>query len=616
MTFASRRGTTCATRATTLAAPAGIAADHCRQERPINELRPLIAYLLACRSSYLWGALWLAGTNVGALAIPWLLKLAVESLQHPAAAAHGPAFYGMAIIVAALLQGGIRICSRTVLLHAGRRIEFAIREEMFRRLVDLDASWFDRERTGDIISRFANDLTNVRMLTGFGCLNVINSCLVYTATITLMLRLNPSLTLLALLPFPAMILAVKRISASMYRRSRRAQEELARLTSAVEENVTAAAVVRAYCREEGEKAAFGRVAADYLASNMAMARLRGLMVPIMAGTGAMGTLVILFIGGRQVIAGAMSLGDFVAFNGYLAMLVWPTLMMGWILNLLQRGAASMTRINAILSARPRVAEPEEPAPLERLRGEIELRDLSFSHGDDRGEPVLRGISLRVPAGTRLGIVGPVGSGKSTLVSLIPRLYPVADGCLFLDGIDINRIPLQLLRRDIGFIPQESLIFSRSIGDNIAFGREGATTEDVRRAAERASLAGDIGRFPDGYGTRVGERGVTLSGGQKQRTSIARALVKPAPILILDDPLSAVDARTGEEILARLEEEYGNTTLVIVSHRLAAVRNCQRIILLDGGRIAEQGSHDELLAMNGRYAALWREQQLRDELEAL
>lgn len=584
----------------------------------IAELAPLIGYLLSCRSSYLWGALWLAGTNASALAIPWLLKLAVDSLQQPATATHGPAFYGGAIVAAAVLQGGIRICSRTVLLHAGRRIEYAIREDLFSHLVTLDASWFDRERTGDIMSRFANDLTNVRMLTGFGCLNVINTLMVYVATVTLMLNLSPSLTLMALLPFPAMILAVKRISGAMYRRSRRAQEELARLTSAVEENVSAAAVIRAYCREEAETEAFRRVAADYLASNMSMARLRGLMIPIMAGSSALGTLVVLFVGGREIIAGTLTLGAFVAFSGYLAMLVWPTLMMGWILNLLQRGAASMTRLNAILTARPLVEEPAEAAAVSELRGAIELRDLSFDHDTARGEgrPVLRGISLAIPAGSRLGVVGPVGCGKSTLVSLIPRLYPLPDGCLFIDGIDINRIPLAVLRRGIGFIPQESLLFSRSIGENIAFGKEGAGDAEVAAAAELARLAPDISRLPDGYRTRVGERGVTLSGGQKQRTAIARALLKAPPILILDDPLSAVDARTGEEILASLDHCCAGKTVIIVSHRLAAVRTCERIVLLDEGRVVEQGSHDELLAQGGRYAALWQEQQLREELETL
>jgi ATP-binding cassette subfamily B protein len=585
------------------------------EETAISELQPLYRHLRANLGAYLRGALWLAGTNACALSIPWLLKLAVESLQFPGRSGGSPAFYGGAIMVAALLQGAIRILSRTTLLHAGRRIEYTLREELYARLVTLDLPWFNRERTGDIMSRFTNDLINIRMLTGFGILNVINTIIIYLAAVTLMLRLSPGLTLWALLPFPVMILLVKRISAIMYLRSRRAQEELARLTSTVEENVSAAMVIRAYCREEGEVDAFRQVADSYLESNMSIARLRGGMIPLMAATGALGTLIILFVGGQRVIEGTLTLGDFVAFNSYLAMLVWPTLMFGWILNLMQRGAASMTRLNAILEARPTVAEPLAPSPAPAIGGAIEFRRLSFSYSSE-GEPVLREIDLCVAPGTRLGIVGPVGSGKSTLVRLIPRLYPVANGQLFLDGMDVNRLPLSELRQAIGFVPQESFLFSRTVGENIALGKPRATEEEIASAARLASLAAEVERFPAGFQTLVGERGVTLSGGQRQRVAIARALVKNPRVLILDDPLSAVDAYTEEEILASLESYYADRTVLIVSHRLSAVRNCNRIIVLEEGRIVEEGTHDQLLTLEGRYAAIWHEQQLRAEIEQI
>lgn len=554
------------------------------------------------------------------------MKLAVESIQFPVKALHAPAWYGGAIIAAALLHGIIRVFSRTTLLHNARRIEYRIREDLYARLLSLDLNYFNRERTGDLISRFANDLTNVRMLIGFGVLNVINTVIIYIAALFLMVRISPLLTMLAIVPFPVMILVVKRISASMFRRSKRAQEELARLTSAVEENVSAAAVVKAYCREEAAIASFAAVSGRYMASNMRLAQLRGLMIPVMAATGALGTLIVLIIGGEKVVSGVLTLGDFVAFNGYLAMLIWPTIMMGWILNLMQRGAASMSRLNEVLMADALVSEPDDPFVPEKVRGDIELRGVTFSYGSIRAgddasagneaKPVLSDISLKIAAGSRLGIVGPIGAGKSTLVKLVARLYPVHDSSIFLDGTDLNRFSLKSLRDAIGFVPQESFLFSRSLSDNIAFGKAGASMAEITSAARLASLEGDVERFPAGFDTMVGERGITLSGGQKQRASIARALVKDPALLILDDPLSAVDSATEEEILASLSGYYGSRTVLVVSHRLSALRDCDSIIYLDKGRILERGSHQELLALGGRYAALYHEQQLRREIEGL
>nr|WP_279342568.1 ABC transporter ATP-binding protein [Geotalea sp. SG265] len=550
------------------------------------------------------------GTNTFALLIPWLLKLAIDSLEMPGISGHGPAWYAALIMVAALLQGVIRIFSRTTLLNAGRRIEYMIREDLYAKLLELDLPFFSRERTGDIMSRLANDLTNVRMLLGFGMLNVINTAIVYLAALSLMGHISVQLTLFAIIPFPLTIFVVKRMSATMFRRSQIVQEELSRLTSKVEENVSAATVIKSYCREYAETAAFASISSSYLESNMAMARVRGAMIPIMAASGAMGTLIVLFVGGSRVIAGELTLGDFVAFNGYLAMLVWPTLMLAWILNLMQRGAASMSRLNQVLEAKASVREPSQPEET-NIGGTIEIRDLSFAYGSS---PILSQISLTITKGMRLGIVGPIGSGKSSLVRLIPRLYPVADGHIFLDGVDINRISLGTLRHAIGFVPQESFLFSRTIGDNIAYGMAGATGEDIRNSARMSGIAPDIERFADGYDTLVGERGVTLSGGQKQRAAIARALLKNPSILILDDPLSAVDARTEEDILANLAAYYGERTVIIVSHRLSALRDCTMIVVMDEGRIVEQGSHEELLVLQGRYAAIHREQQLRREIE--
>jgi ATP-binding cassette subfamily B protein len=571
----------------------------------------------ACRWTYFTGALFLIGTNGCALFIPWLLKLAIESLQHPLSVGRPPTFYASLIIATALIQGVIRIFSRTTLLHAGRRIEFLIREDLYAKLLTLDLPFFSQERTGDILSRFANDLTNVRMLIGFGVLNIINTAILYLAALLLMLRISPLLTLLSAIPIPLMILFVNRISAAMFLRSKKAQEELARFTSHAEENVSAATVVKAYCREESQIEAFREINDHYFESNMKLAKLRGLMLPIMASTSGVGTLVVLFFGGSRVISGMMTLGDFVAFNSYLAMLIWPTLVLGWILNLMQRGAASMTRLNHVLDARAEVREPIMPSAMETISGTIELRNLSFTYESNTPTslpPTLSNISLTIPKGTKLGIVGPVGSGKSTLLRLIVRLYPSADGMVFLDGVDINRIPLKVLRDAIGFVPQESFLFSRTIADNIGYGSEEAGEVEIRKVAQLASLDGDVQRFPEGYHTLVGERGMAISGGQKQRTAIARALIKDPAILMLDDPLSAVDTRTEEDILTALASYYGHRTVIIVSHRLSALRGCNRIIVLDEGRIIEQGSHDELVVLDRRYAAIWREQQLRKEIE--
>jgi len=571
----------------------------------INNLRPLVNYICCQWAHYAGGTVFLLVTNGFALLIPWFMKLAVEALQHPETARFSATHCAFVIILLAVAHCLTRILSRTLILNAARLIEFRMREDLFSRLLLQDQLFFHTSRTGDILSRFSNDLTNVRMLTGFGLLSSANAVIVYIAAIALMMRINPWLTVYAVMPFPLMVIVVRVISRRMFSRSLEAQEELGQLTSLAEESISSVRLIKAYCREEYFQQKFSQVSRSYLKLNLDMAKLRGLIMPVMALATGAGTLVVLFAGGRMVIGGEITLGDFVAFSGYLAMLVWPTVMMGWILTMAQRGASSMARINGVLAAVPQVGDQQDAQDLDVIRQGIELRNLTFSHGD--GE-VLKGISLWINAGERIGITGDVGSGKTTLCRLLMRLLPVPDGQILIDGVDINRIRLASLRAQIGYVPQEAFLFSRTIRENIAYGG-GDSLMELEAAARKAGFSADVEKFGERLDTLVGERGVALSGGQKQRLSIARALVAGQPILLLDDPLSAVDAGKEEEILTALGGVFADRTVLVISHRMSVFRDCDRIVVLQGGRIAECGSAEELLAAGGLYAEMCLKQGL-------
>ncbi len=563
--------------------------------RELSQLKPFVSGM---RWRYLLGTLLLGVTNACALLIPWLLKLAVDGLQHPKQALLSPGRVGLLIAGLAVGYAVVRIFSRTVLLHAARLIEYRIREVLFARLIALDTGFFSRERTGDILSRFANDLTNVRMVTGFGAMSMLNSLILFSAAIWLMLRINVPLTLAAVTPFPLMVLVVRRMSRSIFELSREAQEQLAGLTSLAEEAIGAVRLIKSYGREAHFETLFGAATAKNLEKNLALARMRGLVMPIMGVATGISMLAVLYFGGRLVITGQISLGQFVAFTGYLALLVWPTAVMGWILTLMQRGAASMARLNELLLTIPAVQNHADAVLLQGSGCNVEFRHLSFSYGE---REVLSDICTSIAVGERVGITGPVGCGKSTLLRLIPRLLAVPDGMLWLNGLDVNRLDLGSLRRMIGYVPQEALLFSRSIRENVAYGGEG----DCEQAVARAGLTSDLKNFGMGLDTVVGERGVTLSGGQRQRVALARALVREPQLLLLDDPLAAVDAGREDEILQALAQSWQGRTVLLVSQRLSAFRDCHRVLVLDEGRIVEDGPPQELLVRGGRYAELAR-----------
>lgn len=577
----------------------------------INHLKLLIPYLSDLRIRYAGGIAFLLATNFFALLIPWFMKLAVEGLQAPDKAVFTPFFCAVTIAILALFHCGTRIFSRTLMLNAARIIEYRIRNSLFERLMMLDQEYYSTSRTGDIISRFSNDLTNVRMLTGFGIMSALNTVIIYCATLSLMIRINPLLTFWAVVPFPVMILIVKKVSHRLFQRSLAAQEELARLSTLSEESVSSIRVLKSFCREAYFLKRFQETSRMYLNHNLRISRLRGLIIPVMAAATGSGTLIVLFYGGTLVIQGDITLGDFVAFSGYLAMLIWPTAVMGWILTLAQRGAASMSRLATILTAEPAIIDPPGAVELDALQSGIEFRNLSFAYGDT---VVLSNISFFLKAGEKLGITGAVGCGKTTLVKLLPRLLPVAKGKLFIDQRDCNDISRTSLRRLIGYVPQEAFLFSRSIHDNIAYGLLEQDEELVAEAARQSGLHDDIGKFAEQMETLVGEKGVALSGGQKQRLAIARALATNPCLLLLDDPLSAVDAGREEEILTELGHFYSDRTVIIVSQRLSAFRDCDRVLVLQNGTIAEEGKPLELLQRGGLYAGMHKQQSLKSELE--
>jgi ATP-binding cassette subfamily B protein len=570
---------------------------------------------------------------------------------------HKLKIYALLLIAVPLAKGIFQFLTRWVLIGISREIEFDLRNDLFEHLEGLSYSFYQRTRTGDIMARATNDLNAVRMLLGPGIMYTANTVVFTAGALVFMLSISPRLTLFAFAPLPIFSIVVQYFGRRIHERFERIQAMFSDISARAQENLSGARLIRAYVQEEAEIELFERDNSEYIARSLKLVRLMGMLWPTLETLLGLAIVIVLFVGGREVLLHRISVGSFVAFNTYMVQLTWPIIALGWVINLFQRGTASMGRIHDVMSEQPEIADASAhstasgpPAVLARtavgdrggaasfspsgdrlapdIRGEIEFRDLTFRYGktlrsSENGncrvpgdEPVLKNINLRVPAGTSLAIVGPTGSGKSSLVSLIPRIYEAEPGSVLIDGRPIRDFPLAVLRRNIGFVPQETFLFSDTIRANIAFGVEDATDAEVHRAAEAASIASDIESFPDAYKTLVGERGLTLSGGQKQRTAIARALIRNPRILVLDDALSSVDTQTEDRILNHLRQIMKGRTTIFISHRVSTVRNADRIAVLHDGNIVEQGTHEELIEQDGYYTELYQKQLLEEELETV
>lgn len=576
----------------------------------------LWGYIVRYRARYARGIFCLIASATLAMSIPLLLKWTVEAIQQQRPLRE-VVLYVLTIIGIACVQGVVRSFSRFMIFNVGRDIEYQLRNDLFAHLQKLSLGYYQRQAIGDLMSRLVNDVTAVRLLLGLGILNLLNTPLYYLYAVSAMVMMDPQLTLAALAPYPLMLLFVKRMSRQMMEKTLRVQEGLADLSTRVQEAVSGMHVVRAYAREEWQAAEFGRRNDRFREESMSLARVRGLFPPFMKAVSGLGLLVVLWYGGLHVIAGRLSLGDLVAFMGYLHLLAWPTMALGWLISIFQRGQAALKRLETIFQTQPEIVDGQGDGLARQIRGEIEFHDVDFGYrAQVNGHLVLRDINLTIPAGATVAIVGRMGSGKSTLVQLLPRLFDVQSGMITIDGQDIRACSLAALRRWVGFVPQDPFLFSTRIKDNIAFSLPTVDMERVRWAARVARLDQDIADFPRGYDTVVGERGITLSGGQKQRMTLARALLADPPILVLDDALSSVDAQTERAILRGLREATRDKTVVVISHRISAVRDADMIIVLDEGRIVETGTHAQLVEREGIYAEIFQQQALEEELAEL
>ncbi|MDE3057192.1 MAG: ABC transporter ATP-binding protein [Bacteroidota bacterium] len=585
--------------------------------KSLLRLRP---YLAKYKTTLYLGILTVVVANLFSVATPWIVGVAIDALKHgiETKSLDYTLLLGYAglIVGLAAVSGFMTFLTRQTIIVVSRKIEYDLRNDFLAHIQKLPLNYFQNTPTGDLMAHATNDISAVRNVLGPGIMYPSDTIMTFTMSLTLMFIKDWSLTLIALIPLPFVSYAVYKLGKIIHEKFNERQAHYSLLTTRAQENLSGIRVVKAYVREEYEIGLFHKLSWDYLKKNLVLAKAQSVMWPLMFLLVGLSLVITVYFGGMQVIGGAITVGTLTAFFAYLTMLIWPMIAFGWVTNILQQGAASMERLAKIFDTVPEIRDTEETDILIRdIEGDIEFRNVFFTH-KNAAFPALRNINLNIPNGMTLAIVGYTGSGKSTLVNMIPRLYDVTAGEVFIGGVNIKKIPLDVLRSHIGYVPQETFLFSETISDNITYGIDGHSRVQVYEAAEISQIAKDVGDFPQQFDTVLGERGITLSGGQKQRTSIARAVMRKPKILILDDALSSVDTYTEEEILQRLRRVMENRTSIIISHRISTVKNADKIVVLDKGTIVEEGTHDELVALGGIYASLHYKQLLEKELEQL